>query len=606
MRRPGLFGKLYAGFALLIAVTSLLFGLFAIPELVDGEERETRDNLLATTALLASWAEPVLAGEKPADDLQTGYEPLERRGALRLTLIREDGRVLADSHHDPATMDDHSRRPEIVAARIGGTGIATRMSHTLDQRLVYAARRVDREGVPLGYVRLAQSLEGVDLRKARLRGVAVVSAFAAMLIGLVVALLVSRRLTRPLRSLIDAAETVAHGGPAELLPVTTHDEMGRLTETFNRMAGELNARIDTISRDRTELLAMLSAMAEGVLAVDAEEKVVLINDAAGRLLGLDLRRAVGHRLDEVTKVAEVGEVVHRVMVDGTREEREVCLPTPARDRFLQLLGAPVQAPGDPGRGAVLVVHDISELRHLEKVRRDFVANVSHELKTPLSVIRGFAETILEDPDMDPATRGRFLDKVRQQTLRLSDLVEEVLVLSRLESQENPVAQDLVDMVAPVREAVHGLQSLATEKGISLSQRLPFQPVVVRGEEEAILRVAGNLLDNALKYTPSGGRVEVRVAITPAGARLEVEDTGIGIPPDARERVFERFYRVDPGRSREAGGTGLGLSIVKHLVQGMAGRVWVEGVERGGSRFCVELPLARPGGADGRGGLADGT
>jgi two-component system phosphate regulon sensor histidine kinase PhoR len=240
---------------------------------------------------------------------------------------------------------------------------------------------------------------------------------------------------------------------------------------------------------------------------------------------------------------------------------------------------------------VLVLHDISTLRHLEMVRRDFVANVSHELKTPLAAIRGLAETILEDDSMASETRRDFLERVRLQTLRLSTMVEEVLVVSRLESDDHTVELLSVDAVEHTREAVQALLPLAEERKVDVQMVLPEGRLSVLATEEALRRIVGNLVDNGIKYTPSGGHVWVRLRREGERVLLEVEDDGIGIPPESRERVFERFYRVDPGRSRAAGGTGLGLSIVKHLVQALGGEVWLEPVPIRGSIFRVRF---RPG------------
>ena len=592
MLRPSLFWKFFAAFALVTLATAGVLGGIAVPSLVRAEHVETERKLQAYLALVTPWAAPVLAHQEDEAAFRTRVRSLAGASDVRLTVIADDGRVVADSERDPATMDDHGDRPEIQDARRTGSGVSSRFSATVQTRMMYVARRLGEADHPLGYVRASQTLHTIGARASAIRDHVLGATLAAVLISLGIALFVTRRLTRPLRSLARASLAFGRGNYDTRVPVESGDELGRLGETFNRMAKELQARIETISRDHSELLAILSGMTEGVVATDRERRVVLMNAAAGRMLGAHAADAVGGRIWEVTRLAEVSEVIAAALEQGRQEEEEVRVPGSPRDGFLQLVAAPVKSEDQKVMGAVLVLHDISALRHLEHVRRDFVANVSHELKTPLAAIRGFAETILEDEQMDPGTRRRFLERVRKQAVRLTDLVEEVLALSRLESDSQAVPMRSVDAVANVREACSTLAPLAEERRISVLKDLPAHAVEVRGDDEALRRVASNLLDNAFKYTPPGGTVWVRLREEPTSLQLEVEDTGIGIPAEARERVFERFYRVDPGRSRAAGGTGLGLAIVKHLVQAMGGRVWVEAGATGGSRFCVQLPRAR--------------
>ncbi len=599
MPRLRLTWKLLAAFALVTLATALVIGALAIPSLVRAEEVESEKTLLSHVARLKPWAVPVLAGREDEGAFRERMATPSGHSDVRMTVIAPDGRVVADSEHDATSMDDHSDRPEIQDARRLGTGVATRHSATLGTRMMYAAERIGNGDAVLGYVRASQTLRAIGARTRAIRDHVLGATLAAILISLAIAFLVSRRLTRPLRSLTHASLAFGHGQYDTRVPVESSDELGRLGETFNRMAKELQRRIETISRDRSELLAILTGMTEGVVATDRERRVVLMNIAAGQMVGEHAADAVGKRIWEVTRIPEVSEVVAAALEQGRQEEEEVRIPGAKRDRFMQLVAAPVKSEAGEVTGAVLVLHDISELRHLEHVRRDFVANVSHELKTPLAAIRGFAETILEDDEMDAGTRRRFLERVRKQAVRLTDLVEEVLALSRLESDSQAVPMQRVDAAACIREACATLSPLAEERRIQVVPTIPDGTVEVRGDEEAIRRLATNLLDNALKYTPSGGTVWVRLEVDAESVHLRVEDTGIGIPLEARERVFERFYRVDPGRSRAAGGTGLGLAIVKHLVQALGGRVWVEEGDEGGSRFCVQLPRAHAHGSAAR-------
>ena len=590
MARPRLFWKLFAGLSVLSVLTAALVGLLAVPRLLQAEEETAERHLASAAKLLEGVSRSALAGGD-VRALQRYYAALGGEDAARFTAIREDGVILADTHHDPATMDDHAARPEIVQARATGHGRFTRFSDTLQVRMLYVVRRVGDGTRTLGYVRAAQSLGYLDARKSELRGRVVGAALIAVLVSLGLALFISRRLTRPLRSLMHAAHAFAEGDYERRVEISSGDELGRLGEAFNRMAGQLHERVDTISRDRAGLRAVLRSMEEGVVAVDRDERIVLMNDAAGRILDQDPTAVVGREMQTVLPLPEAGELLALAIESRQPGEREVQLPSAGREQFLQLHAAPLGGSDDPLQGAVLVFHDISELRHLEKVRQEFVANVSHELKTPLAAIRGFTETILEDTEMEEATRRRFLERVRHQVLRLAEMVDEVLMLSRLESHAAAGATGRADLTECIRDVVQAQLPIAGEHEVELRVDIPSDPVFVHGDAEGLRRIVGNLVDNAVKYTPSGGWVQVRALATDDGVIAEVEDTGIGIPAESRDRVFERFFRVDPGRSRAAGGTGLGLSIVKHLVAALDGEVEVEASESGGSLFRVRLESA---------------
>jgi two-component system phosphate regulon sensor histidine kinase PhoR len=290
-------------------------------------------------------------------------------------------------------------------------------------------------------------------------------------------------------------------------------------------------------------------------------------------------------------VPEVSEALLRTIREGADRSAEVVLPGRPEDQVLELRSSPMRGARGEVDGAVVVVHDVTRLRRLEVVRRDFVANVSHELKTPLTAIRGLVETLLDDQDMDEGTRRRFLGKVHRQVQRLSALVADLLTLSRVESGQAAFERVPLDVRNPVRESVRALLGEAQAKSLDLQVELPMEPAMVRGDTEALRQVVDNLVSNAIKYTPERGRITLRVRQDGTATTIEVHDTGIGIAPRDRERIFERFYRVDKARSREVGGTGLGLAIVKHVVQALGGQVGVESTLGRGSTFRVTFPSA---------------
>ena len=399
----------------------------------------------------------------------------------------------------------------------------------------------------------------------------------------------AERAARRIRRL--AAEAVSRGDDPPVVTGARRDDLGRLERAIGTMLRRVRGHIDTITAERNTIGAILAGMVEGVVAVDREERVVHMNHAARRILGVSTETVTGRRVWEVTRVGEAAEAL-RVALRGERTHfGETRVTTPEGDQVVQLVASTLRR-DDRVDGAILVLHDVTELRRLEAVRRDFVANVSHELKTPLTTVRGCVETILDDPDMDDAVRRRFLERIREQSERLGRLVGDLLTISRLESDGEALHVERLDLRDVVRASVDAHEASAREEGIEMATRLPDVPVMLEGDAEALRELVDNLVVNAIRYTPEGGRVDVRLRTRTGSAVLEVRDTGIGIAPEDQGRVFERFYRVDRARSRRLGGTGLGLAIVKHVALAHGGNVSLRSTPGHGSTFRVDLPLAR--------------
>lgn len=554
--------KLYVVYVALVVVSTIAVAAASSRWL----EREVLDDLTQDlrirASVLAERARAPLTGGADAQ-LQAHLARVGAETGTRFTVIRADGKVVVESHTDPERTGDHGARPEVLQARAQGVGTATRHSDTIDQDMMYVAVRVDGPGdAPLGYVRAAVSLATVDARLGRLRLVVFLGAGVAALVALVPGHLIARRVSEPLTTLTAVARE----------------------------------RMDTITSDRNKLAAILSSMVEGVVAVDREERVVHLNDVAARLLSTSAAGALGKPIAEVTSLKEVREALTGALGQAAPNVVEVRLRPPgAREQVLELHAATMRAADGTSTGAVVILYDVSELRRLETLRREFVANVSHELKTPLTAICGLTETLLDDEHMDPPTTHRFLEKIQKQSERLATLVRDLLTLSRVESEEASLERLLLDLREPVRESFKGLAAAGEEKALVLALEVPDGQVVVHGDRELLRQLVDNLVDNAIKYTRQGGRICVRLRTDAAHATIEVQDTGIGIAPADQPRIFERFYRVDKARSRDLGGTGLGLSIVKHITLAHDGQVSIESVLGEGSTFRVRIPLA-PGGA----------
>jgi len=494
----------------------------------------------------------------------------------RLTVVDRSGAVLADSDFPQGqlgSLENHAARPEIREALAGRTGTDLRRS-------VSTGRDELKVAIPSshGAVRISAPLPQVEEAISHSRGAVLLGAFIAALAAAVLALAFAVNVTRPLRRLRDAAEAIARGDrPA--LDVRGRHEVGQLARALRTVDDNLSGRLADLERERAGMAALIGSMVEGVVACDARGTVTAVNPAARELLGLG--DGAAPPVQEIFRPRAAREAIDATLHAGT----EVTDLEVEVDHRTVLLSGRALKDG----GAVFVVHDLTTLKRLEAVRRDFVANVSHELKTPLTVIRGFAETLRKDEPPRDVAHG-FLDTMLANTRRMQQLIDDLLDLSRIESRA----------WTPEPEPVE-LEPLAREVWAGLSQRgnaptLTFETDITSGaallaDRDALRQILVNVLDNAARYTPAGGTVTVRARPEGDQLRLEVSDTGSGIPSDQLSRIFERFYRVDPARSRELGGTGLGLAIVKHLVEAQGGRVEALSVLGAGTTIRIVLPAA---------------
>jgi two-component system phosphate regulon sensor histidine kinase PhoR len=425
-----------------------------------------------------------------------------------------------------------------------------------------------------------------------MRWIVVFGGLLAAAAALGIGLFVTHRVTVPLTAMREVAVAIAAGDYRQRVEARSQDEIGLLSSAFNRMGAQLEDRMRTITEDRSKLLTILGGMVEGVVAVDRDRRVVHLNAAGGRILDVDPAASMKRPIWEVTRVRQVSQALDDAVAGSVEITREVQLEIGAQERIVQLHAAPLVNGHDDQVGAVLVMHDVTELRRLERIRRDFVANVSHELKTPITAIRGLIDTIVDDADMPVDVRSQFLGKIQNQSLRLSSLVMDLLTLARLESTDGMLETERVDLREVVGRSIGNFRANAEAKSVSLASVLPAGRVAVDGDAEALELLLNNLLDNAVKYTEDGGNVDVELRVEGTDAVLDVRDNGVGIGPEHHDRIFERFYRVDQARSRELGGTGLGLSIVKHITKAHRGAVTLESTYGAGSCFSVRLPLAQ--------------
>jgi two-component system, OmpR family, phosphate regulon sensor histidine kinase PhoR len=420
----------------------------------------------------------------------------------------------------------------------------------------------------------------------------VVAIVAVVVLVLVAAILLARR-AAALAEIARGVAALGKGQPTRPILVRVRGPVGQLARLFDSVAPQLEARIARLEQDRQQLRAVLSGMAEGVIAIDARRRLLFANASADRLFGLD-GASVGRLVPELIRSPQVQEAIEATLADPEPYQGEITLASRevllrAHARVLAVHGTPL--PGSPPPGAVLVFHDVTELRRLERMRQDFVANVSHELKTPLASIKAYTETLLDWALHDEDVNVRFLHRIEEQADRLNQLILDLLSLARLESGPEVYEHGPLALAAVIASCVDSHRGRCESKDLALGLDLgPLDDqTLVRADEEAIRQILDNLIDNAIKYTPEGGSVRVSCRVDGDDIAVEVADSGIGIPRDDLPRVFERFYRVDKARSRELGGTGLGLSIVKHLVQSIGGQIAVSSRVGAGSQFTVTLP-----------------
>lgn len=590
MRRHSFLWKLFLGFSLVVIVTTALMQVFVSRRIESDGLAQIASDLRTRSHFLAELALPALRGGDE-DALRRRVIQLGRRTGTRLTVIAVDGRVLADSDENPARMEPHGTRPEILEARESGEGRATRYSETIQKRMMYYALSLEEGDSLLGYARSSLPMDRVEIQVSALGRTVFVGTVLGLLATLMASGFIARRITRPLAGMVGTVRAFSAGDYARRAAASGRDEFGELATAFNTMARQQQERLAKISEERNKLEAILTGMVEGVVAVHRDDRVLHMNGVAAGLLGIARERAQGRKLWELSPPPAILEIVEACREEGRSVEREIRRDGMEGERIIEVYASPLPADSNGAAGgAILVLHDTTELRRLERVRRDFVANVSHELKTPLTVIRGMVETMEDDAEMPADTRARFLARMRTQAEYLTAQVADLLAISRFEGGDQPMAREPVDLVRLASEIVSMRATGAEDRGLRFHAELPSNPVTITGDPLAIGQALGNLIDNALHYTPEGGSVTLSLDLMEGQARFSVTDTGIGIEPEHIERIFERFYRADKARSREQGGTGLGLAIVKHVVSAHGGEVHVESKPGRGSTFSFTLPL----------------
>jgi two-component system phosphate regulon sensor histidine kinase PhoR len=512
-----------------------------------------------------------------------------KHSATRITVILPSGQVIGDSRETPRLMDNHADRPEIAMALKGNPGQSTRYSNTLRQQMMYVSVPLQKDQTTLGVIRTSVPITSI---KGELRSIQTKIALGGLLIAVLAAwisLLISRRIIRPIEEMKKGANFFADGDLTHRLPTPDSEELASLAEALNQMAAQLDHRIETIVSQRNELETVLASMLEGVIAIDKEERIINVNAAAAEFFDCNPEKCPGRNLQEVVRNSALQHFVRKSISSKVSKEDDLSLYHNG-EKTLHLQSSPLLDANKMHIGTLVVFNDVTHLRRLENMRRDFVANVSHEIKTPLTAIKGFVETLHRGYVDNPEEAWRFLGIIQKHADRLSSIVEDLLSLSRIEQEDEGKTIKLEEgYVKDVfQSATQICRSKAEDKNITI-RPICEEQISAKFDTTLLEQAVVNLLDNAIKYSEPKSTILLKAQRNDSEIKISVEDQGIGIAQKHLPRLFERFYRVDKARSRNLGGTGLGLAIVKHIAQAHGGRITVDSTLGVGSVFTIHLP-----------------
>jgi len=588
-KKRRLLWQLYPTYLLIIVISLVAAIWFASRTLKQFYLDQNASDLEARAHLFEAQISEYLTpmDEKGVDRL---CKKIGRRATTRLTVILPSGKVIGDSTEDPAIMDNHVDRPEIIQALRNQVGISIRYSRTLQKDMMYVGIPLKKNSHIIGVVRTSVPLTPID---ETLKDIEIKIAVGGLLIAILAAilnLLVSYRISRPIEEIKKGAENFARGDFEHRLPVSNSEELGSLSETMNQMAVELQKRINSMREQRNELEAVLSSMVEGVIAIDNEERIISVNQAAAQMLEANPSDVQNLTIQEVVRNTDLQNFVRNALSSDETVEKDIILYGDS-ERILNGHSTVLYDAVGKSIGALIVLNDVTPLRRLENIRRDFVANVSHEIKTPITAIKGFVETLRDGAIENHEDAERFLKIIENHVDRLNAIIEDLLSLSRIEQEMEK--EEIILSESRIRDVLLAATQVCEVKAASKDIQIvvSFQENLKAKINPPLLEQAVvNLLDNAIKYSDNESTINVEAKQTNGETVISVHDHGCGIGKEHLPRIFERFYRVDKARSRKLGGTGLGLAIVKHIAQAHQGHVDVESIPNKGSSFSLHLPI----------------
>lgn len=567
----------------LVLLVMVVLGFYVVNSTRSTQISRLESQLVSEAKLIANISTPSFIAPVNNKNLDTIAKNIGNEIGTRITLIDVNGIVLGDTYQDPATMENHSTRPEVVAALATGIGRATRYSTTLRENMMYVAKAVAYQGKVLGIARVALPLTTVE-SSVNSTAMTIAGALAiATLLVIIATLLLTRMITRPVRQITKAAEAIASGELDQQIPIRTSDEIGRLGRAFNEMSSNIKNTLTIVADEKSRLGAILSSLTDGVVLTNAEGSIVLANPATEKLFNFKEAKVIGKPLIEAIPDHEIDNMVKNCL--GTAHEQNTQLDSIA-GRFLRAIAVPITT--DETKGALVLFQDLTELRSLQTMRREFVGNISHELRTPLTAIKAIVDTLRDGAINDPEAADDFLNRLDVEVDGMTQMVSELIELSRIETGKIKLKLEPVNLNLLAEEVITRLGPQADRQQVSLSLELASDLPVVQVDKERIKQVMMNIIHNAIKFTSFGGKVNVSTKLEGESVVTLVSDTGIGISKEDLPHIFERFFKAD--KSRSTSGSGLGLAIAKHTVQIHGGSVWVQSVQSKGSTFGFSLPL----------------
>jgi len=588
-RKKRLIWHLYPSYLLIILISIIAVTWYASIEARQFLLEKTESDLKARAQLFEGQVMTLLEPLEQ-DKIDLLCKEADQRAATRITVILPSGKVVGDSESNPQTMDNHSDRLEFIGASKGESGMSIRTSRTLDKDFMYVGVPVRRGDTFLAVVRTSIPVDVIDTVINRIQKKIILGSLIIVVLGAIISLIVSRRISRPIEKLKEGAGYFIQGDFNYRLPASGIEEIDSLDDSMKDMAQQLHARINTITQQRTEIEAILSSMMEGVIAVDAEERIIIMNNAAGRMFGCNPSAVQGHSIQEAVRSTHLQQFISETLLASKPVEKEFGLSSD-EEHWFSGHGTLIRDIEGKNIGALFVLSDITRVRRLENIRKDFVANVSHEIKTPITAIKGFVEILKDDSAKEAHDVKRFLEIIARHVNRLEAIIDDLLKLSRIEkdAETEGIQLDESGIKDVLESAVQALKLLADSRGTEMSISCD-DALTARINPPLLEQAIVNLLDNAIKYSNENKPVNIEAGQNEKEVFIHVIDNGRGMEQEHLTRIFERFYRVDKARSRKIGGTGLGLAIVKHIIQAHGGHVSVTSTPGKGSAFTIHLPL----------------
>jgi len=581
--------KIFFIFITLVLIGVLTTGIFALSLLRVNYINNVEDRLISNSKLIREFL--YNTNNLKVEKLDNIAHTYSNRINARITFIDEDGWVVGDSSADLDKLSNHKDRPEIREAFYGKTGVSQRYSETLGHEMLYVAIPFDKENYKLSIIRLALPLKDITTFNRTLYKYILISILAGLLVALMLGYRYVKSVTDPIRELTKVTKKIASGNFDEKLYLKSDDELGELSESFNIMSSKLKKTIEELQDSNTKTKAILTSMLNGVIALDNMKRVILMNPTAEEIFGLKEGEAKGKYILETMRNNVLDNLVQKLLKDNviSKEEIEIFHP---EHRVLNIYSNPIKLSSNPNRrvGVVIIIQDITEIRKLEGMRKDFVANVSHELKTPLTSIKGFVETLKDGAADNKEVRDKFLDIIDIEASRLTSLIQDLLLLSEIENKNSMINVEKIDTNKAIDEVIQVMNEIAKHKDIEIVNKINNNLPNLCGNKGWFKQMLINIIDNGVKYTSKGGTVTVTAYSIGGKLIIKTNDTGMGIEKEHLSRLFERFYRVDKARARQVGGTGLGLAIVKHIALVFRGSIEVKSEINKGTEFVITLPL----------------